>query len=101
MVTVAKVKQLKLWGINVLEDNYLFILARYLIIFSIDIRNHIIYNIGHMKKKEEYCYTQCRVGCNKQTKHAFVNTGDKTQIILACCECVLKKEKKVCGTRTQ
>ena len=54
-----------------------------------------------MKKKEEYCYTQCRVGCNKQTKHAFVNTGDKTQIILACCECVLKKDKKVCGTRTQ
>ena len=77
------------------------VLARYLIIFSIDIRNHITYNVGYMKKKEEYCYTQCRVGCNKQTKHAFVNTGDKTQIILACCECVLKKEKKVCGTRTQ
>ncbi len=84
-----------------MEYSYILFLARYLIIFSIDIWNRITYNVGYMKKKEEYCYTQCRVGCNKQTKHAFVNTGDKTQIILACCECVLKKEKKVCGTRTQ
>ncbi len=47
-----------------------------------------------MKDKNEYCYTQCQVGCNKQTKHRFINTKDKTQITLACCECVLKKERK-------
>ena len=44
------------------------------------------------KPKNEYCFTQCRVGCNKQTKHKFINTEDKTQITLACCECVIKKE---------
>ena len=42
---------------------------------------------------QQYCYTQCQVSCNKQTKHMFVNTEDKTQITLACCECVLKKTK--------
>jgi len=44
-----------------------------------------------LKNLNQYCYTQCKVGCNKETKHQFVNTQDKTQITLACCECVLKK----------
>jgi len=46
-----------------------------------------------IKDHQQYCYTQCQVSCNKQTKHMFVNTEDKTQITLACCECVLKKTK--------
>ena len=46
-----------------------------------------------MKDKNQYCYTQCQVGCNKQTKHKFMFTGDKTKITLACCECVLKRER--------
>ena len=25
-----------------------------------------------MKDKNQYCYTQCQVGCNKQTKHKSV-----------------------------
>jgi len=45
--------------------------------------------------KDEYCYTNCQVGCNKQTKHKFINTDDKTRITLACCECVLKQQKGV------
>jgi len=50
-----------------------------------------------IKNLNQYCYTQCRVGCNKETKHQFVNTGDKTQITLACCECVLKRTLKISG----
>jgi hypothetical protein len=32
---------------NVLEYSYILFLARYLIIFSIDIWNHITYNVGY------------------------------------------------------
>ena len=32
---------------NVLEYSYILFLARYLIIFSIDIRNNLTYNIGY------------------------------------------------------
>ena len=35
---------------NVLEYSYILFLARYLIIFSIDIRNHITYNVGYNRK---------------------------------------------------
>ena len=35
---------------NVLEYSYILFLARYLIIFSIDIRNHITYTIGYNRK---------------------------------------------------
>ena len=50
--------------------------------------------IQDMKDKNQYCYTQCQVGCNKQTKHKFMFTEDKTKITLACCECVLKRERR-------
>ena len=35
---------------NVLEYSYILFLARYLIIFSIDIWNHIIYTLGYNRK---------------------------------------------------
>ena len=35
---------------NVLEYSYILFLARYLIIFSIDIWNHITYNVGYKRK---------------------------------------------------
>ena len=42
---------------NVLEYSYILFLARYLIIFSIDIRNHITYNVGYNRKiKMRYTY---------------------------------------------
>ena len=42
---------------NVLEYSYILFLARYLIIFSIDIRNHITYTIGYNRKvKMRYTY---------------------------------------------
>ena len=47
-----------------------------------------------IKKTNQYCYTYCQIDCNKQTKHQFVNTEDKTKITLACCVCVLKKENQ-------
>ena len=37
---------------NVLEYSYILFLARYLIIFSIDIRNHITYNVGYPGDRE-------------------------------------------------
>ena len=37
---------------NVLEYSYILFLARYLIIFSIDIRNHITYTIGYPGDRE-------------------------------------------------
>ena len=37
---------------NVLEYSYILFLARYLIIFSIDIRNHITYNVGYNRKEK-------------------------------------------------
>ena len=56
---VVKAKQLRLQDINVLGDNCLFILARYLIIFSIDIRNNLIYNVGYNRKKDMAIYADC------------------------------------------
>ena len=35
---------------NVLEYSYILFLARYLVIFSIDIWNHITYNVGYNRK---------------------------------------------------
>ena len=35
---------------SVLEYSYILFLARYLIIFSIDIWNHITYNVGYNRK---------------------------------------------------
>ena len=42
---------------SVLEYSYILFLARYLIIFSIDIRNYITYNVGYNRKvKMRYTY---------------------------------------------
>ena len=42
-----------------------------------------------LKVKKEYCFTFCQIDCNKQTKHFFVNTGDKQELCLICEECAL------------
>ena len=45
------------------------------------------------KVKKEYCFTLCQVGCNKETKHFFIDTENKKELCLVCSECVLKETK--------
>ena len=42
-----------------------------------------------MNISKEYCFTFCQIDCNKQTKHFFVNTGNKQELCLICEECSL------------
>jgi len=44
--------------------------------------------------KTGFAWTNCKVGCNKQTKHIFLNNPQKDILLMACYECVLTSDLK-------
>ena len=43
--------------------------------------------------KTGFAWMNCKVGCNKQTKHIFLNTKPD-ELLLACYECILTSDLK-------